>query len=298
MIDHSFSQIVWTTILISFLLFFLNILIGLTYNTHSLNSELTEKLGMYFYIKDDAGKKDEIYTNIMKLKDWLEKQWLKVTFSSKEDAFNFLQKRVPNVLENFQKYGIENPLPATLYVIFNNEKEYETLKTTILPYKDIILNIKDIEKGKTLKDQENRILTVLHFTSFITWFWIFLIGILSVIIVTILIFLIRMKFYLFHKHIEVEKLLGATYQQIKQPFIIIITGILLSAFVLTLIWLALLTGSIDGLVNNLFEISLGSILMSHGGTIGLIVLLEIIFLLTVSTITANYFLQRYIQRIA
>jgi hypothetical protein len=32
-----------------------------------------------------------------------------------------LQKTVPEVANSFGKYGIENPLPATLYVMFKNE---------------------------------------------------------------------------------------------------------------------------------------------------------------------------------
>ena len=66
-------------------------------------------------------------------------------FSSKDDALAFLQKKLPDVVNNFQKFGIDNPLPATLYVMFDNDRGYESLKTIILKNKDIILNTKDIE---------------------------------------------------------------------------------------------------------------------------------------------------------
>jgi cell division protein FtsX len=67
-------------------------------------------------------------------------------FSSKDDAFAFLKDRIPEVVDSFQKYGIENPLPATLYVMFENENEYQELRSTIMEYKNIILNIKDIDQ--------------------------------------------------------------------------------------------------------------------------------------------------------
>jgi cell division protein FtsX len=66
-------------------------------------------------------------------------------FSSKEDAFEFLQKRVPDVVTSFEKFGIENPLPATLYVMFHNDSEYKILKDVILEHKDIILNAEDVD---------------------------------------------------------------------------------------------------------------------------------------------------------
>jgi cell division protein FtsX len=66
-------------------------------------------------------------------------------FSSKDDALAFLQKKIPDVVSNFQKFGIDNPLPATLYVMFDNDSKYEALKTIILKNKDIILNTKDID---------------------------------------------------------------------------------------------------------------------------------------------------------
>jgi cell division protein FtsX len=66
-------------------------------------------------------------------------------FSSKDDALAFLQKKIPDVVNNFQKFGIDNPLPATLYVMFDSDSKYESLKTIILKNKDIILNTKDID---------------------------------------------------------------------------------------------------------------------------------------------------------
>jgi cell division protein FtsX len=97
----------------------------------------------------------------------LEKQGLKVVFSSKEDAFKFLEKRVPELISNLKKFDIKNPLPATLYVMFQNDNQYETLKNSILKYKEIILNIKDIDESSTLKQQENRVLNIINFTNFI-----------------------------------------------------------------------------------------------------------------------------------
>lgn len=100
---------------------------------------------MYFYIKDIPDQSNEIYKKVIVLKDELEAKGLKVMFSSKDDALAFLQKKIPDVVSNFQKFGIENPLPATLYVMFDSDNKYKSLKTIILKNKDIILNTKDID---------------------------------------------------------------------------------------------------------------------------------------------------------
>jgi len=43
--------------------------------------------------------------------------------------------------EKIANYGVENPLPATLYVSFNNEAELAVLKKLIYKYRDIISNV-------------------------------------------------------------------------------------------------------------------------------------------------------------
>lgn len=66
-------------------------------------------------------------------------------FSSKDDALAFLEKKIPDVVNNFEKFGIENPLPSTLYVMFDSDSKYEALKTIVEKNKDIILNTKDLD---------------------------------------------------------------------------------------------------------------------------------------------------------
>jgi cell division protein FtsX len=120
--------------------------LGISLYAHQFTGELRDKLGMYFYIKDDvANQTSDTYKRIINMKSDLESHGLKVMFSSKEDALAFLEKKVPDVVSNFQKFGIENPLPATLYVMFANDNQYNALKTVILKNKDIILNTQDID---------------------------------------------------------------------------------------------------------------------------------------------------------
>jgi hypothetical protein len=87
-------------------------------------------------------------------------------------------------MDNFSTFGIENPLPSTLYVMFRDKSEYEHLKTTLVKYKDIILNIKDIDNG--IQQQENRTLSLINLMNFIEIVVITVVVILVLVIFAIL----------------------------------------------------------------------------------------------------------------
>lgn len=122
-----------------------------------LMQDVKEKLGVHLYIKDSTEQKDVLYQRVMALKNDLEKAELKVDFSSKEDAFRFLQNKMPDIAANLKKYGIENPLPATLYVSFDNNQKYTLLKKIIENYKDVISNSNTVSRGYSFAQQETRV---------------------------------------------------------------------------------------------------------------------------------------------
>ena len=145
LLKTSWTNVFGVSIFIGFLLFLLNIFLGVSLYTNQFTGELKDRLGMYFYIKEISDNETETYKRVIGLKDELESKGLKVMFSSKDDALAFLEKKIPDVVSNFQKFGIDNPLPSTLYVMFDSDSKYEALKTIILKNKDIILNTKDLD---------------------------------------------------------------------------------------------------------------------------------------------------------
>ncbi len=255
---HSWKNVFGVGIFIWFLLFLLNLFLGLSLYTNQFTGELKDRLGMYFYIKEDTTQTNEIYKKVISMKDELEAQWLKVMFSSKEDALAFLQKKIPDVVSNFEKFWIDNPLPATLYVMFDSDKKYESLKTIILKNKDIILNTKDIDSWSTIKDQENRVLTIINLSNFIVWFSYFIITILLIMILSFLGFLLKNIFHKFHRELEIKKTLWATYNQITKGFISLTLNVLWFAFLICLILLLISSLTINYYVYSLFSITLWS----------------------------------------
>lgn len=255
-LKSSWSHFIGIWLLIWFLMFLLNVFLGLSVYTQKFSDDLKDKLGMYFYIKDVPGKESEIYKEVIKIKDELEWKWLKVMFSSKEDAIASLQKKIPNVVDTFQKYWIDNPLPATLYVMFDSDDEYQILKKTIIAHKNLILNIKDISQWYTIKQQENRVLTAINLSNFVVSVSYIIVVLLWIVILSFLIFLLKDIFYKFYKDLEIRKLLGASYIQVMQTFVILSLIVISFSFLVWVILFWLWVVGLNMYVWQLFNMSL------------------------------------------
>ncbi|MDR0369425.1 MAG: hypothetical protein LBH96_02590 [Candidatus Peribacteria bacterium] len=59
---------------------------------------------MYFYIKDIPENEANIYKQVMLLREKLQAEGLKVDFSTKEDALQLLQKRLPDLIGSFDRF--------------------------------------------------------------------------------------------------------------------------------------------------------------------------------------------------
>ncbi len=294
LLKTSRTNVVGVSIFIGFLLFLLNIFLWISLYANKFTGELKDRLGMYFYIKDNietsslSGSDTQIYKRVISLKDELESQGLKVMFSSKDDALSFLEKKIPDVVDNFQRFGIENPLPSTLYVMFDSDSKYESLKTIIIKNKDIILNTKDIESGSTLKQQENRVLTIINLSNFVVGLSYVIITILLLIILSFLWFLLKNVFYTFHRELEVKKILWATYKQIVQGFIALTVNVLWFSFLICLLLLLIGGITINYYIYHLFDITLWSV-FSNIALIIAIFVSEIIVVTTVGFVFSYLF---------
>lgn len=240
-IKDNVYQFIGISLLIWFLLYLLHILGWVSLWTHRMSASVQNKLWVYFYIKETPNKQDYTYSRIIEMKEKLEWLGMKVQYLSKDDAIKSVERKLPNILNSFEKYGIKNPLPATVYILFNNNQDYEKLKVVITLYEDIIANREDISKiGESIQKQESRILTTLGLTKLIVWLSIFLVIVLISIICSFLMLTIKIKFHTFRKLITIQQLLGTPYSLIKSPFIIVVCMMVIIGFILSL-WLWFLT---------------------------------------------------------
>ena len=237
-IKNGFISIIFTGILIWFLFFLFNVFSGLLIKEKAINENIASKIGMYFYIQDEQDpSSDQIYKRIIEIKDQLAEEWIKAEFSSKNDAFGFLESKIPEITENFEKFGIENTLPSTLYVMFKNEKEYNIMKDIIVANKDIILNVKDVDKWATLQQQENRSLKIIGIMKTIKYFIIIMAIVLWVVIIAFTQHLLRHFFYESYRENQVKKLLWATHTDANGGFLLTLLFTITLGFIIGyLLW--------------------------------------------------------------
>ena len=269
-------QMIRISVLSGFLLFLLNILIWVSMYGNTLKESLNDKLGMYFYLNDDVEEETKLYKQVIQLKYKLEKEWLKVNFLTKEDAMNFMMKRLPELTWSLEKFWMDNPLPATLYITLPDISKYDTLKEVMLENKNIIINIKDVEQLDNLKSQENRIRNVIRLSNFVQILSMCLVIILAAVILSFSVFFLRSIFNRFWNDIQVKKLLWATKSQIIMPFLTLILYSIIGGFLISLLLTLVSMGVFDYYMSQLFSYTLTSHLFTKWWRILILFILEIL----------------------
>lgn len=290
------KQLRLVTGLIAGLLFVLNVFLGFSLYAQEFSWSIKEKLGMYFYIVDDGEQQDAVYAQVTQLSDRLEDAWLETVFASKEEAFGFLQNRIPNVIENFNRFGINNPLPATLYVMFGSDQEYQLLKSIIVDYKDIISNVADVDQANTLQKQENRVVMMIGFSRFAVIVGYLLVWFLLLVILTVCGYMLHTLYVDFHGKIDVKKLLGASLEQTIAPFVVMTAWIMGMAYAITG-WLLIVSGIVvSSYLHLLFQTTIWSIIASYGVWFWLIMLAQIVLVVGLSLWFAYYYVKALIRQ--
>lgn len=244
----------WQTLIAAvmgwFLLMFLTLLIGLGSHLTDVSTWLKDKLGMYFYITQQ-GDQAAVQQKVLALTKELEQVSIKADYISADQAAAFLAKRLPTIIQKFQDYNINNPLPATLFVVVRRDADYQALQTIMPRYADIIDNAADVASTSSLKLQEQRVIRALDFAQFLQWASYALIVLFALLTIGVIIFVISLKLQQFHELLSLKKLLGATITQMTKPFIVFIGIIMAIAY-----WLSLLLTVIVGLVSMAMDNSL------------------------------------------
>ena len=272
-------QMIRISVLSGFLLFLLNILIWVSMYGNMLNDGLRDKLWMYFYLRNDVESESKVYNQVLRLKDKLEDEWLKVNFLTKEDAMDFMMKRLPELTWSLEKFWMQNPLPATLYVTFSDKSQYQVLQDVMLENKDIVLNIQDLDQIDNLEEQENRIVNVIKLSNFVQILAISLVIVIAAVILSFSIFFLRSIFTRFWNDIQVKKLLGASKAQIIMPFLWLVLYAIIGGFLLSLLLTLSSLGVFDFYMSQLFGSTLTSHLFANWGSILLLFVVEIVMII-------------------
>jgi cell division protein FtsX len=185
---------------------------------------------------------------------------------------------------------MKNPLPATLYVTFHNQSQYEVLQKTLNEHVDIILNVQDLSQIDSIQQQEARVVNIIKLSNFIQVVCYALVLVLIAVILSFAVFFLRGIFTTFRNDIQVKKLLGASKTQIIQPFMWTILYAIIGGFLLSLV---LTVGSLavfDYYMAQVFDVTLLSHLVDNWLLVAEAVAGEIIVIVLLLTVVSYGFI--------
>lgn len=170
-------------------------------------------------------------------------------------CFRICQKRVPDLTTTLKKYQLKNPLPSTLYIMYNDQEQFTSMKTLLEKNKNLILNMNDLSEN-AIKTQEKRVLNIINLSNFMQSFGYLVVLVMLAAVIWFAIFFLNAIFSHFKRDIQAKKLLGATAHQIAQPFLQVIFKTLLFAFIIAALLLVATTLPLEHYLQVLFSFSL------------------------------------------
>ncbi len=202
------------------LLLLTHILSILAWNAWKTSLDVQSQLWVFLYLRDDATERG------VKLIEEMKQAGLTTTFFSKDDAFRLMAKKLPDVLDQLSAYGIENPLPPTIYIVYKNQEQYESMKSIVGRYDDVISTLDNVSLKSSFEEQTrraSRLVTMMYvlFALCLTLIW----GVI-VMIGMVISYIVTNFFYRFQQQIELTSLLGWSRRVILAPFVRVITTVM------------------------------------------------------------------------
>jgi len=206
------------------LLLLTHILSILAWNSWKTSLDVQEQLGVFLYLRDDATERG------VKLIEEMKQAWLTTTFFSKDDAFRLMAKKLPDILDQLSVYGIENPLPPTVYVIYKNQEQYEAMKSIVNRYDDVISTLDNLSLKSSFEEQTrraSRLVTMMH-----VLFALCIVLICGVVIMIgmVISYIVTNFFYRFQQQVELTSLLWWSWRVVLAPFVWVIISIMTIAW--------------------------------------------------------------------
>lgn len=227
-----------TIFVIGTIIFIFNVILAVNFIAKEAIQDLSEKIDVVVYMKESTSiTESQSIAEDLKLLEGV----VNVDYTSKEDALNQLKLTHPDISLAFEKYGLGNPLPASLNITTEHPRYHESVAQFLDKdkYKAQLSNVittGDSSTNTIMTSVSKNLANVTNFAQQII-FWLIMIFVIG----GVLIILNALQITIFHrkKEIEVMKLVGSSHWFIRLPFLIesIIYGILAVAisFVMLLI---------------------------------------------------------------
>lgn len=205
-------------LVLSLLMFFINVLFVLHEVSFKLIDSINSKLTISLYLKDTYDKNSlEVVGLLWDMKNTLPN--IKVLYKTKDEVMKELQKKDAELVKILQSDGI-NPLPSTISLSNIKLDQYEWLDDLIEKRMFIFLEQNKNQKNQvsSYKDQYNNIMKVITTINTLQLGLYFIIAIFLISIFVIVYSIISNFIFYYRDEIYITKLVGWSNSFIYWPF--------------------------------------------------------------------------------
>lgn len=207
-----------TILVMGILIFIFNIILSVNYVTQEALNDLTRKVDIVAYLKDDT----EYYQVQQMIKELKALDGIvEATYTSKTDALKIVSQTRPKTAEFLNKYGVDNPLPASLNITTERPELHIMVQQFLNQekYRHLLANtIADTQaQGNATQAATDNLIELSGATNQII-FWIFVIFIAGAVL--IISNAILLTIFNRQREIYIMRLVGATHNFIRLPFIL------------------------------------------------------------------------------
>lgn len=225
------------------ILFIFNIILAVNFIAKDALSDLNQKVDITVYLKQDVS-----YENSLELINEIKSlnQVMNVGYVSQDDALKQIKGTHPDIANAFEKYNLENPLPASINITTTDPKYHQGLIKFLSQdkYKTYFTNIINQGDGNSevVNSVSKNLVELNKFThQVIFWLVVIFVSGGSLIILNAL----QINIFTRRRELNVMKLVGASNWFIRAPFIIESIIYAAAAVLLSVIMLVLLSKNIS-----------------------------------------------------
>jgi cell division transport system permease protein len=224
------------------IIFIFNIILAINFIAESALLDLNQKIDLTVYLKESTSVESaQAIANEISTLEGI----TSVHYTSKESALEQLKVNHPDLTLAFEKYGLSNPLPASLNIT-TETPELHVYVSNYLSDERFDSELSNIVSNETdnnaiLSSVSENLIKLTEFTHQIIFWLIF-----TFVLGGTLIILNALQITIFNrkKEISVMKLVGASHSFIRSPFLIESVMYAISATILSFIMLLILSQKI------------------------------------------------------
>ena len=256
----SFSSVIVLTLL----MFFINILVVLHDVSFKLIDSINSKLTISLYLEEGYDKNSievhDLIEDIQKIWEWIWTEWLiNVEYKTKEDILDDIRVQEPGLVKILER---NNPLPETIVLSNILLNQYVELNT-VIENKLFLLSQQDEDQNyfANYSSQYKKITNIINILD-ILQVWLYVIIAIFIISISIIIYSVIWNFIYYYKdEIYITRLVWWSKKFIYGPFVIQWSLYSLMALLLSLVIFILILNNVNASFTDLYYFTFSNNIM-------------------------------------